>query len=65
MSEPETPECARRLRRAVASAEPLLRALPDADSAKRPAPGKWSPREIIGHLVDSACNNHGRIVRAA
>jgi hypothetical protein len=65
MSEPETPECAGRLRRAVASAEPLLRALPDADSAKRPAPGKWSPREVIGHLVDSASNNHGRFVRAA
>ena len=24
----------------------------------------WSPREIIGHLVDSASNNHQRFVRA-
>lgn len=30
----------------------------------RPAPGKWSPREVIGHLVDSASNNHQRFVRA-
>ena len=30
----------------------------------RPAPGKWSPREIIGHLIDSASNNHQRFVRA-
>jgi hypothetical protein len=30
----------------------------------RPAPGKWSPKEIIGHLIDSASNNHGRFVRA-
>lgn len=26
--------------------------------------GKWSPREIIGHLIDSASNNHQRFVRA-
>ncbi len=30
----------------------------------RPAPGKWSKKEIIGHLVDSASNNHQRFVRA-
>src|SRR3954454_19869078 len=33
-------------------------------AAARPAAGKWSPKEIIGHLVDSASNNHGRFVRA-
>lgn len=50
------------LRDAVDAATPRLIALGDA-SARRPAPGKWSPREIIGHLVDSASNNHGRFVR--
>ena len=36
-----------------------------AERARQPkAPGKWSPQEIIGHLIDSACNNHGRFVRA-
>lgn len=24
---------------------------------KRPAPGKWSNQEILGHLIDSAINN--------
>jgi DinB superfamily len=24
---------------------------------KRPAPGKWSRKEILGHLIDSAINN--------
>lgn len=33
-------------------------------AAQRPAPGKWSPKEIIGHLIDSASNNHQRFVRA-
>jgi DinB superfamily len=50
------------LRETVNTAAPKLLALGDA-SAARPAAGKWSPREIIGHLVDSAMNNYGRIVR--
>ena len=50
------------LKRAVETATPRLRALGD-QSAVRPAPGKWSPREIIGHLIDSASNNHQRFVR--
>jgi hypothetical protein len=25
---------------------------------------KWSPKEVIGHLIDSAANNHQRFVRA-
>ena len=33
--------------------------------AVRPAPGRWSPQEIVGHLVDSAVVNHARIVRAS
>src|SRR5215831_2492954 len=27
-------------------------------------PGKWSPKQILGHLIDSAANNHLRFVRA-
>jgi hypothetical protein len=50
--------------RAVDAAVPGLIALGSDASARRPAPGKWSPREIIGHLVDSASNNHQRFVRA-
>ena len=30
----------------------------------RAAPGKWSKKEILGHLIDSAANNHQRFVRA-
>jgi len=29
----------------------------------RPTPDSWSPKEIIGHLIDSASNNHQRFVR--
>lgn len=30
---------------------------------QRPSDGQWSIKEIIGHLVDSATNNHQRFVR--
>lgn len=29
----------------------------------KPSPNKWSKKEIIGHLIDSATNNHQRFVR--
>ena len=29
----------------------------------RSAPNKWSRKEILGHLIDSASNNHQRFVR--
>ena len=44
---------------------PHLRRLPDDRSSIARAAGKWSPREELGHLIDSAANNHIRFVRAA
>ena len=29
----------------------------------RPNPGDWSVKDIVGHLIDSASNNHQRFVR--
>lgn len=52
------------LRRAVAAAAPQLLAVDEAASARASAPGKWCPRELVGHLIDSAANNHQRFVRA-
>ncbi|HEY0319671.1 MAG TPA: DinB family protein [Pyrinomonadaceae bacterium] len=52
------------LREAVEKAVPRLLALSDEASTRARAPGKWSPREIVGHLIDSASNNHQRFVRA-
>lgn len=52
------------LRNAVNEATPILVAMSDEASRLRPAPGKWCPREVIGHLIDSASNNHQRFVRA-
>jgi RimJ/RimL family protein N-acetyltransferase len=40
----------------------LLAGVPEERTLLRPASGGWSTREIIGHLIDSACNNHRRFV---
>jgi hypothetical protein len=31
---------------------------------EKPTPDKWSKKEILGHLIDSAANNHHRFVKA-
>jgi len=41
-----------------------LALIPEAESARVPAPAKWSKKQILGHLIDSASNNHQRFVRA-
>jgi hypothetical protein len=40
-----------------------LRQIDATTAALRPQPGKWSKKEILGHLVDSAANNHQRFAR--
>ena len=57
-------EYVKELRDAVEEATPALRRMGEEESRRRPAPGKWCPREVIGHLIDSASNNHQRFVRA-
>jgi len=59
------PRIAAELSESVLATEPLLRQVRNADATFRPAPGKWSKKEILGHLIDSAANNHQRFVRAA
>lgn len=36
----------------------------DTELQQYPGPGRWSRKEILGHLVDSAANNHARFVQA-
>lgn len=41
------------LRRQVGDSLALIRSIPEAVGDKRYAPGKWSVREVIGHLIDA------------
>jgi hypothetical protein len=42
---------------------PLLSAMDEQTFTLKPHAEKWSRKEIIGHLIDSAANNHQRFVR--
>jgi hypothetical protein len=53
-----------RLARILAATPLRLADVSDADASQPPAPGHWSKKQILGHLIDSASNNHQRFVRA-
>jgi hypothetical protein len=42
----------------------LLKGISDTIYSMKPSPEKWSKKEILGHLIDSATNNHQRFIRA-
>lgn len=49
---------------AIGSAENALAELSEVKSENRSVPDQWSAKEILGHLIDSAANNHRRFVEA-
>jgi hypothetical protein len=57
-------EIANEIRMAVREAADFLSAVDPDRAAFKENPGKWSRKEILGHLIDSAANNHQRFVRA-
>ena len=46
------------------AALPRLRRMSESDVTIERGAGKWVKKEILGHLIDSASNNHQRFVRA-
>jgi hypothetical protein len=50
------------LRAAVEEGRALFEGAGEARTAQRPPSGGWCAREVIGHLIDSACNNHRRFI---
>lgn len=58
-------ELSEKLLSAIAAAEPRLRGISERESAQPVLTGGWSRKQVLGHLIDSASNNHQRFVRAA
>jgi len=54
----------RDFRETVGSATERLRQISPEQSARQAGADKWTVKEILGHLIDSAANNHQRFVRA-
>jgi hypothetical protein len=57
------PTAIERLRFAVRTLPGVLSHFSEAESEERPSAERWTRKEVIGHLIDSASNNHQRFVR--
>jgi hypothetical protein len=53
------------LLRVVNSEEEILRRVGEDEASRRILAGGWSRKQVMGHLIDSASNNHQRFVRAS
>ena len=56
-------ELSERLAAVLRDTMPWLVTVSEAEASVPERKGKWSGKEVIGHLIDSAVNNLGRIVR--
>jgi hypothetical protein len=56
-------ETVNRLLANIDTVKEYFSSLREKDEDHRPAPGKWSKKEILGHLIDSGLNNLNRFVR--
>ncbi len=48
----------------IASASNIFCEMDNADWTQSRGDGRWTRLQVLGHLIDSAINNHQRIVRA-
>ncbi|MCK8487692.1 DinB family protein [Paenibacillus sp. MBLB2552] len=51
------------LERLLAELSSTVSGMDEAQFVNKPSPQKWSKLEILGHLCDSAANNHVRFTR--
>lgn len=54
---------AQQLKHVIDTSRHRLLSIAERQASEKPYLNKWSIKEILGHLIDSAANNHQRIVR--
>ncbi|MBN2410671.1 DinB family protein [candidate division KSB1 bacterium] len=54
-----------KIRDIVTASKPGLLNISQETTGNKKSPDSWSKKEILGHLIDSAANNHQRFVRGA
>src|ERR1700723_1940447 len=59
----DSTELSNRLSEVLRGAMPWLVTISEAEASVPEREGKWSAKQVIGHLIDSAVNNLGRIMR--
>lgn len=64
VSQESAPSGVDQLKALIARLPGRLAAISSAAASSKPGPDSWSAKEELGHLIDSAANNHQRIVRA-
>lgn len=57
-------ELSSQLTDSIAHTKHDLSSFTDSEAAKPVISGGWSRKQVLGHLIDSASNNHQRFVRA-
>jgi hypothetical protein len=57
-------ELSSQLKNLIARTGRELVAFTDSEAAQPAISGGWSRKQVLGHLIDSASNNHQRFVRA-
>ena len=57
-------KCASELIQYVNDISMKLKRISDSEASVKTSDKQWSKKELIGHLLDSAANNHHRFIRA-
>jgi hypothetical protein len=60
----DLPQVSVNLLSVITAAAEKFKSLSEEQWSARHMPGKWSKKEVLGHLIDSAANNHIRFIKA-
>ena len=56
-------QTAKEIRQLIENIKPILLQVSNEEATEKPNIARWSKKEILGHLIDSAGNNHQKFIR--